>query len=230
MTDLHTHILPGMDDGAQSVNEALAMLRIQAEHNVDTVALTPHYYGEKETIPEFLARREAAFSKLRKAIGDEECPELVLGAEVEWTPEMINWEDLEALCYQNTNILLVELPVFSWSETIFRQLYTLEARRGILPMIAHIDRYFGCQKSRSIWDLVDQGYPIQVSADALMSFSTRRKALALLEMADGLLISDCHNLKKRAPNTDVAMKVIEKKLGRRKAAEVAAITDDILKD
>lgn len=228
MTDLHTHILPGMDDGAQSVSEALEMLRIQVQQNVDTVALTPHYYGDKETIAAFVARRESAFKKLKKAIGDEKCPRMVLGAEVEWTPELLEWPDLEALCYENTNILLLELPVIPWSEILFHQLYALEARRGIMPMIAHIDRYFGCQKSRYIWELASLGYPIQVSAEALVRLSNRKRALALLEMAEGLLISDCHNLKERAPNLNAAMRIVEKKLGWRKAAGIAAITDEIL--
>ena len=58
MTDLHTHILPGMDDGAQSVEDALQLLRMEKQQGVDTVALTPHYYGEEETPTPAPAKKE----------------------------------------------------------------------------------------------------------------------------------------------------------------------------
>ena len=50
MTDLHTHILPGIDDGAKSIEEALALLRAQANQGVDTVALTPHFYKRRNEV------------------------------------------------------------------------------------------------------------------------------------------------------------------------------------
>ncbi len=230
MTDLHTHILPGMDDGAQTVEESLEMLRLSMQQGVDTVALTPHFNSKKESISDFLARREAAFQRLRDAAEGREIPELLLGAEVAWTPDMTEWEDLGALCYQNTNILLVELPVSPWSDTIFQQLYSLEGRRGILPMIAHLDRYFYCQKEDHIERLLERGYPIQISAEALTTFFYRKKALDLLLNYDGLLISDCHNVSGRRPNLAAAMRVIDKKFGHRAVNNIAAITDEIFSE
>lgn len=230
MTDLHTHILPGMDDGAQSVNEAVEMLRIQMQQKVDAVALTPHYYGRRESVEEFLARRNFAYKKLKKAIGEEDCPRLILSSEVEWLPDTLEWPGLEKLCYKGTNMLLVELPIIAWTDDLYQQLYTLETRRGIMPVIAHIDRYFDCQKSRDIGQLVELGYPIQISAEAILNRATRKKALTLMEISDGLLISDCHNLTDRAPNTEQAMHIVRKKLGKYRAAELTAFTDDILLD
>lgn len=230
MTDLHTHILPGMDDGAQSVEEAVEMLSLQVQQNVDAVALTPHYYGRRETVDEFLARRNSAYRKLKKAIGERECPKIILSSEVEWLPDTLEWPNLEKLCYEGTNLLLVELPIIAWTDELYQQLYTLETRRGIMPVIAHIDRYFDCQKSRDIGLLVELGYPIQISAEAILNRTTRKKALTLMEISDGLLISDCHNLTDRAPNIAAAMQIVRKKLGKYRAAELTAFTDDILTD
>ena len=67
MTDLHTHILPGMDDGAKDAAAAAAMLRMEAEQGVTGVALTPHFYRADETPERFLARRGAACSIHRTA-------------------------------------------------------------------------------------------------------------------------------------------------------------------
>ena len=109
MIDLHTHILPGMDDGAQSVDEAIKMLHLEAEQGIDTVALTPHFYRQNESVSEFLVRRDAAWRELSQAVQGEKVPSMILGAEVAWMPGMSQWPDLEQLCYQNTKLLLVEL-------------------------------------------------------------------------------------------------------------------------
>ena len=230
MTDLHTHILPGMDDGAQSVDEAVKMLHIQAEQGIDTVALTPHFYRQNESVSDFLTRRDAAWQELSQAVQGEKVPSMILGAEVAWMPGMSQWPDLERLCYQNTKLLLVELPTTPWSGNVFTQLYGIENRRGIMPVIAHVDRHFRTQSRRNLYKLFAMGYPLQVSAEALLKFTTRRKALELLKYSDGLLISDCHNLGTRSPKLGAAMAVVEKKLGARMARDIASITDDVLQD
>ena len=230
MTDLHTHILPGVDDGAQTIEEAVAMLQVQAKQGVNAVALTPHFHGRKEPVEEFLARRENAWNQLREATKDLACPELILGAEAAWVPDMNQWPELESLCYQGTKTLLVELPVQPWTDSVFVELNRLEGRKGIIPMIAHVDRYFFCQKKGDIERLLSMGYPVQVSAEALFSLFHRRQALELLEHYDGLLISDCHNLTDRAPNLGKASKIIKKKLGQNLAQQIADMTDEILVD
>lgn len=230
MTDLHTHILPGMDDGARSVEQALALLQEQAKQGVATVALTPHFYGRREAASDFLLRRDEAWIRLSEAMGDQPYPKLLLGAEVAWTPDMSQWAQLEELCYQGTRVLLVELPMTPWTDSIFRELYSLESRRGVIPMIAHLDRYLHVQKRRDIERILEMGYPVQVSAESLSHFYLRKQALGLLEKFDGVLISDCHNMSDRRPNLMDAMKLIEKKLGRAAAGKVAAMTDEILMD
>ena len=228
MTDLHTHILPEMDDGAQTVQEALALLQIQMQQGVDAVALTPHFYARREQLSSFLAKREAAWQQLLAATADLQCPRLILGAEVAWMPDMSEWSDLNALCYQGTNMLLVELPMAPWTDSVFRTLNNLEGRRGVIPMIAHIDRYFFGQKKKDIETLLEMGYPVQVSAEALFQFYTRKRAMDILNNYEGLLISDCHNLTDRRPNIERAMRIAEKKLGIRAAKKLAALTDEIL--
>ena len=69
MTDLHTHILPGMDDGARTVKESLKMLRMERSQGVDTVVLTPHFYRDYETPEHFLQRREESVRVLETVIG-----------------------------------------------------------------------------------------------------------------------------------------------------------------
>jgi len=85
MVDIHTHILPGMDDGADSVDTSIAMLREQARQGVAAVVLTPHFYRERESMEHFLARRERALARLQAGLEvlpqqeRETLPQLILG-------------------------------------------------------------------------------------------------------------------------------------------------------
>lgn len=81
MIDLHTHILPGMDDGSRDVLESLAMLEASAAQGVGLVAATPHFYAEENSPERFLSRRAEAAQRLRAALRPG-LPEIRLGAEV----------------------------------------------------------------------------------------------------------------------------------------------------
>ncbi len=225
MYDLHTHILPCMDDGAGSIDEALAMLDMEMEQGVDTVALTPHFYRNREHIEDFLERRRASAEQLTAALEGKKHPRLILGAEVAFAPGMADWQDIESLCYHGTKVLLVELPFTPWNDEMFRQLYSLEIRRGITPMIAHVERYFGCQEKKHFKTIEEMEFPIQISAMELGSFMGRRRAMKLLLTQSAILVSDCHNSTTRPPNLISAMNKIEKKLGRDFAAQIAAETE-----
>ena len=220
MNDLHTHILPGLDDGADTVETSLAMLRQEYAQGVDTVALTPHFYRERESLPDFLQRREEAYHKLLAAIAalsEEEqsvLPHMILGAEVAWVPNLAQLSGLEQLCYQNTKYLLLELPFGAWDDMLFRQIYDLMNCRGITPIIAHIDRYWGMQKRQQLATLFSLGVPVQLSAESLLHFMTRSQALRLIKAGKvQMLISDAHNLTDRQPNIGKASDILRKKFG-----------------
>ena len=230
MTDLHTHILPGMDDGAPDPETSLAMLRIEAQHGVDTVALTPHFYRDIDTPEHFFRKRGSAFQMLRDAMEEsgEDYPALILGAEVAWVPGMSQWEDLKSFCYADTAYLLVEPPFQHWSDTLLRELMELMNLRGITPVIAHLDRYLDHQRPERLNALYDLGLPVQISASALLERRTRRHAMNALKSGEAqLLISDCHNTGTRPPNLGPAMELLRKKLGAR-AETLFDETDELL--
>lgn len=236
MTDLHTHILPGMDDGAPDAETSIAMLRMEQEQGIDTVALTPHFYRNREKPLHFLERRQKAAEKLLealKALPEDErktLPRLTLGAEVAWIPGMADWEELPELCYAGTTFLQIELPFHPWDRAMFQQLYDLMGRTGLTPVIAHLDRYIGIQSKDRIDDLLDMDIPFQLSAEAMLHFFTRRQALSLLRSHQTrLLISDCHGVKDRAPNMGAALEMIRKKMDAETVKSISWHTDELLK-
>ena len=125
-------------------------------------------------------------------------------------------------------ILLVELPTTPWNDDLFGQLYQLEGRRGITPMIAHVERYFDIQDRRAIQRLIGMDLPMQISGEGLRCIFGRRRAMNLLLEHGALLISDCHDPVYRCPNLAEATKRVECRFGKEIAAKIIANGDEIL--
>ena len=236
MTDLHTHILPGMDDGSPDVETSLAMLRAQRDQGVDTVALTSHFYRSHERPSSFLRRRLEAMEQLEDALRGldpaerDSLPRLVLGSEVAWVPHMDEWPELEQLCYEGTKYILLEPSFRTWHESFLREVYDFMNQTGLTPVIAHIDRYYRRQPREMVEALFRMGIPIQLSAEELLHFSTRGKAMGLLkDRRTRILISDCHNTTDRRPNMGDGLVVVRKKLGEEGVRSVGRHTDGILR-
>ena len=81
MTDFHSHILPGIDDGSKDVQMSEQMLKLEAESGITTIVATPHFYLSEQGVEKFAAKREAAFEKL-KPVAERMGIEIVKGAEV----------------------------------------------------------------------------------------------------------------------------------------------------
>lgn len=234
MTDLHTHILPGIDDGAKDAQESLAMLRMEREQGVDTVVLTPHFYRDKENPKHFLQRREKSMLTLGKRILELPEPErgalprLLIGAEVAWAPNLADWDELPELCIGETKNLLLEMPFTPWNDRMIDQIYDLISRTGITPVIAHLERYLKIQRPEHIRELLEVGAPVQVSGDVLLHFMSRGSAMKLLKNRQAhLLASDCHNCTTRRPDLKAALNVVRQKLGSHRTETLIRCADEL---
>lgn len=235
MTDLHTHILPGMDDGAKNIDASIELLRLEAAQGVDTVVLTPHFHRNRERTAHFLSRRTAAAKALAAAVmalPEEErrtLPRLCLGAEIAWVPNLADWQELPELCLGKSPYFLLELPFSPWTDQMINQLYDLPGRTGLTPVIAHIERYIKDQPERKIEEIFSLGVPIQVSAEPFLKTFQRGKVLKLLkDERVQLIASDAHNTASRPPNLGDAMGIVRKKLGTMAADAIAEYSDSLL--
>lgn len=208
MIDIHSHVLPGMDDGSRSVEESLAMLKESAKQGISHVAATSHFYPMENSPEQFLARRAAAVRRLR-SVWQPGLPELLLGAEVYFFEGMSGIAELDALRIEGTDLLLVEMPFSPWTDRMVSELLALHERRGITVLMAHIERYFKFQP-KEIWDdLLARGILMQCNAEFFLSWKTKRKACRML--AEGrvhLLGSDSHNMSARPPRLGEALSVV----------------------
>ena len=230
MIDFHSHILPQIDDGSSGVKESLEMLEELSLQGVDTVVSTSHFYATQRSPQEFLARRERAFEQLKARL-PENAPRILLGAEVLYFPGMSRMDELSTLCIEGTNILLLEMPFRPWSEHMIREVHDLARSGRYTLMMAHIERYYDDQPA-SVWDdLLGEGVLMQSNADFFLPFFAGRKALRLLrEDRIHLLGTDCHNMTSRPPQMDEALRVIRRRLGEEKLAQIDELGRDLLQD
>ncbi len=230
MIDFHSHILPQIDDGSSGVKESLEMLEELSLQGVDTVVATSHFYATQRSPQEFLARRERAFEQLKARL-PENAPRILLGAEVLYFPGMSRMDELSTLCIEGTNILLLEMPFRPWSEHMIREVHDLARSGRYTLMMAHIERYYDDQPV-SVWDdLLGEGVLMQSNADCFLPFFAGRKALRLLrEDRIHLLGTDCHNMTSRPPQMDEALRVIRRRLGEEKLAQIDELGRDLLQD
>lgn len=229
--DFHTHVLPQIDDGSASVEESLAMLRMEAEQGIRQVVATPHFYAQVDTPKKFLARRAAAVRRLRHAMeAHPELPLLHIGAEVHYFPGISETDVLTEMAIDNGPYVLIEMPMAVWTDKMYRELENIHAHLGLTPIVAHVDRYIGPMQTYGIPErLAELPVLVQANASFFQRFSTKRMALRMLQEGQiHLLGSDCHNLKERPVNIRPAIDLIEKKLGQEVIARINDLERKIL--
>ena len=211
--DLHCHVLPGMDDGCRNCEESVRLLQESVRQNVWGIAATPHYYPS-ETVTSFLERREAACDRLMEYLQetDADVPELCLGAEVAYRSGIAREPMLEQLCYGRSDYLLLELPFGPWRGSVLDEIEEICLVRGMVPVIAHIERYVRFQNRETLTRLFDMDILIQMNAEYYLNMRSRGRAKRLLEKGRVQVMgSDSHNMDFRPPNLGIAMARMQKK-------------------
>lgn len=214
MIDLHTHILPEIDDGSSSVDISLELLEKERRQNAGTVVLTPHFYPWRDKPEYFFAKREQAWQKLSAALPNEH-PKLFLGAEFAWYDGISHTPEIFDFRIQGTELFLLEMPFVRWTDRMIEDVLRLNDKRHIQVVLAHVDRYFRFSGKDMLERLLEAGVIFQFNAEAFLTWHSRMKVLKLMRKADSFFIgSDCHNLTSRPPRIAEAMQVLRQKGGQ----------------
>lgn len=232
LNDMHTHILPAVDDGSKNAEMSAEMIRRLAGEGVRKIVLTPHFYASNGSVERFLNKREASLNALKEAVGGK-IPdvELYVGAEVLYMDSLDRVEGFERMAIEGTNYMLLEMPFTKWNDRTIDTVYHIMSA-GITPIIAHFERYIPILGDMSrIYELRRMGCILQMNAESFKGFFSRRKSLKFFEEGTARLLgSDCHNLGSRAPEIKFAYDCIAQKLGDSAAEAVVNLGDKILKD
>jgi protein-tyrosine phosphatase len=161
--DLHSHVLPGLDDGAADLAEAVAICRAAAEDGIEMLVATPHV---RVDYPTTAAQMEAALAEVRAAVSG--LVRLLPGGELSLEQLDRPLEELRRFALAgNPDYLLVETPYGAWVPEIEQRLRRLKVA-GITPMLAHPERNVQVQRRPSLLEpLVAAGVLVQVTAAAV---------------------------------------------------------------
>lgn len=221
MIDLHSHILPGIDDGAKNLEMSLAMARIAVADGIHTMACTPHIYPG--LYMNDAAGITAARDALQLALDELGIPlKLTTGADVHLVPGLL--EKLRAgtvPCLHKTRYLLLE-PSHHVAPPRFAESVFQLVAAGYVPVITHPERLTWVEDNYQVFvDLTRQGAWMQVTAGALTGvFGARAKYWGERFLGDGMthiLASDAHSAGRRVPVMSEARAIAERMLGKEEA-------------
>lgn len=204
MIDIHTHVLPGVDDGSQSMEESLELLAMAAESGVHTLVATPHCNipGEYENyagpeLAELFARLDRERSK--EGIPLRLCP----GMEVFATPDLPDLLQSKRIWTINfTKYFLMEFA-FHEDPDFCRDILQNCRDLGFRPIIAHPERYFFVQDDPDLaYEWCTAGYGLQLNKGSILGrFGPEPQRTAELLLSHGLaacVASDAHNAIQRS--------------------------------
>ncbi len=218
MIDTHLHILPGVDDGPETIQESLALARALVQEGIHSAIVTPHYNDE---FPQRSAAEiQERVNELQQELEHYNIPlRLFVGHEALIKPGLI--EDLQSgrlATLNHSRYLLLELWYSTWLPETERVIFELQAY-GIVPVITHPERYRAIQKDPArLTALVRQGVLTQLTASSLIGMqgnTARHCAEALLKR--GLIhciASDAHGLQRRPPGVLLGLQRASALLGQ----------------
>lgn len=214
-TDIHTHILPGVDDGSNSMEETIKMLRIALEQDIRTIIATPHYIAGGKNLPadKLASIRDQVQAEAVKL--DKEF-KIFLGNELYYSESIVDeLKSKEALTLADSRYVLVEFSVRDSYERIYKGLREL-LNAGYAPILAHVERYHCLYKKEAlVSELVRMGCYIQMNADSLIGGIFNSEANLNRKLLNNGLVhligSDCHDSEVRKPCMNDTVKTLRKK-------------------
>jgi protein-tyrosine phosphatase len=197
VVDLHSHVLPGLDDGARHLEEAVEIVRAMAEDGTRIVAATPHVRDDYPTTPD---QMEAALRLLQAAV-DNAGIDIDLRGGGEIAISALDDLDPAALARfglgGNPQLLLLEMPYYGWPLSLSHQCDRL-LQSGIVPVLAHPERNTAVMTHTSeLAKLVRSGLVVQLTAAAVDGRLGRAAAsctrLLLDQELAHMIASDAHS-------------------------------------
>lgn len=204
--DLHTHLVPAVDDGARDELMAIEMLRVAASDGTRIIAATPHADGARPaTVPE-------AVQRLNALARDEGIPiRVVPGCEYKLTRYLgVYYKQHRLMTINETSYVLVELPTWTqWPHWVPNSLAAV-VEDGLWPVFAHPERHPPVQRNPElVLEAVRAGALVQINAGSLLGDNgrdaQRAAALLLRARAAHLVASDGHHPQERPPRIAEAL-------------------------
>ena len=219
MIDFHNHILPKIDDGSDSIETSISMLKNAANQGITDVVNTVHYQHPKVSgldISYSLIKKET--NMLQAILNDLGLPiNLHIGAEVFYLPNLLEIKDDPLITFGHGKYMLIEFQPHNIPDTHKKVFFDLKMS-GVTPIIAHPERYKSVQKDQSkVQNWLDAGCLIQVDAGSILGLfgkTVQDSAKKIINSYQCQIIgSDAHDDKKRNFILSDAIEIVKKWIG-----------------
>ena len=221
--DIHSHILPGVDDGASSKEVCIQMLNHSYEQGIRTIIATPHFEPPKYNNAEKILKMYEFVKSEAKKISEDF--QVVLGNEIYYSSGVIDaLQEQKAYTMGGTRYLLVEFhPMVEYKELEEGVRKLIIA--GYIPIIAHMERYACLWKKESrIQSIIDLGCYLQINCKSLMGGIFNQRASYLTKLVKNGMVhflgTDSHNMGTRMPNMGECVKYLSKKISQERLHEI----------
>lgn len=210
MIDIHAHILPGVDDGARSMEEACELVKMLVDAGFTSIIATPHYSRRRGT-----EGYDTVFRELKEKL-QIECPEfrLYLGHETYYHEELAErLKEGNAYTLAGSRYVLVEFDNGVSFQTIRRAIRRL-ITTGYLPILAHMERYHCLREKKYLDEVLSSGCYLQMNYESLeghwFQSEVRWCRNLVKEGHIDFLGTDVHRVDYRPPKIEKAMDWLEK--------------------
>lgn len=213
--DIHSHILPAVDDGAKTIEESLSILAVMHSQGITDVIATPHFYPHIDNLEDYIQKTRSAFLELKDNIKDKDLPNIYLGCEILYYSGISKVSSLKSFTINDSNYLLIELSPHLINKTLFSELLYLKEQRGITPIIAHVERYYKSRSYKNLLEFIKENNILtQINATSLFvkRYNAVLKKLFLSDLVT-YIATDSHSLEKRPPLMRHAMSRIALEYG-----------------
>ena len=215
--DMHCHCLPGIDDGAATMEDSLQMLQTAYADGIRKVIVTPHFHHRRGHVPKevILQKLEEVKKELRGV-----CPDLELypGNELHYSSKLPELLAEEQVCTMaNSRYVLIEFSPEKEFAEMRNALINVQSQ-GVWPILAHIERYTCLvNKPQLAEELAEMGIYLQVNADGVLGNYGRKEKKLIKKMFSYDLISfvasDAHDTEHRKQQLSEAAEYVRKKFG-----------------
>lgn len=231
--DIHSHILPKVDDGAKDIETAIKLLEILKDQGVTDVIATPHFYPDRDRTEEFAQKTLAAYEQLKKEAESRNLPNVYLGCELRYFSGMGKSRSLRRFAIKGTDYLLLELPYGApITKAVLQDIIDIGEQQNLIPIIAHIERYRKVKDYKKLLKLVTEGYALaHINASAVISKEESKCCEKLIKSGIvSYVASDTHSPEHRPPQIKAALEAITQRLGPSVANRLIVESNQLLEE
>ncbi len=197
MKDLHSHYLPGVDDGAKGIDSTRRMLAKASAYGVQAIMFTPHYIIDSDYNSPYRENRDI-FNEIKLLAQEEYGIDVYLGNEVYITTEILNlYQQGKIATLNNSRYMLIEIPLYSKMNNV-KSIFFEVISAGITPILAHPERYTAYYDDLDFFcELRSMGVLMQINYPSLFGlYGKRPQKMAKKLLKAGLISfvgSDIHS-------------------------------------